>query len=122
MATQVATRKIDADTHFNLTVDYRDLMRSFRRALRYADAEQFAAVVGEGFEWHNHWFSASDPVPTAKVAGTPNTNSPPVTKKPPPTPKKPPSVPTNKPSNNNRNGLTTTSAMGKSIFNLGTAY
>ncbi len=45
-------------------VDYRDLMRSFRRALRYADAEQFAAVVGEGFEWHNHWFPTSDPVPT----------------------------------------------------------
>ncbi|MCH2438914.1 MAG: hypothetical protein MK182_07405 [Acidimicrobiales bacterium] len=48
-------------------VDYRDLMRSFRRALRYADAEQFAAVVGEGFEWHNHWFPTSDPVPTGKV-------------------------------------------------------
>ena len=48
-------------------VDYRDLMRGFRRAYRDADAEQFATVVGEGFEWHNHWFSASDPVPTGKV-------------------------------------------------------
>ena len=31
MATQVATRKIDADTHFNLTVDYRDLRELLSR-------------------------------------------------------------------------------------------
>ena len=31
MATQVATRKIDADTHFNLTVDYRELRELLSR-------------------------------------------------------------------------------------------
>ena len=56
-----------------------------------------------------------NPVPTAKIGGTPNTSRPPVIRKPPPTPKKPLSVPTIRPRSSNSPGLTSTPALGKSM-------
>ena len=47
--------------------DYLDLMTRFRRAYGRIDREGLEAVLAPGFEWHNHWFSADEPVPTGRV-------------------------------------------------------
>jgi len=47
--------------------DYSDLMDRFRAAYVSAEAEQLRAVLGEGFEWHNHYWTADDERPTGRV-------------------------------------------------------
>ncbi len=51
----------------NGAADYSDLMLRFRRAYHRADAELLAEVLGDGFEWHNHWFSVDAPNSTGQV-------------------------------------------------------
>jgi hypothetical protein len=47
--------------------DYSDLMNRFRRAYGKTDPVLLADVLGDGFEWHNHWFSTDDPNTTGRV-------------------------------------------------------
>ena len=47
--------------------DYSDLMDRFRAAYVSADPEQLGEVLGDGFEWHNHYFLPDDPQPTGRV-------------------------------------------------------
>lgn len=47
--------------------DYDDLMTRFRRAFARADAELFADVLGDGFEWHTHTFDPEAPTSTGTV-------------------------------------------------------
>jgi len=47
--------------------DYSELMDQFRAAYVSADPEQLRLVLGDGFEWHNHYFPSDDPAPTGRV-------------------------------------------------------
>ena len=42
-------------------------MDRFRTAYVSAEADQLAQVLGQGFEWHNHYFLTDDPRPTGRV-------------------------------------------------------
>lgn len=47
--------------------DYSDLMDRFRAAYVKAEPGPLSEVLGEGFEWHNHYFLPDDPMPTGRV-------------------------------------------------------
>jgi len=47
--------------------DYSELMDEFRAAYVAADPEMLGQVLGEGFQWHNHYFPVSDPSPTGRI-------------------------------------------------------
>jgi len=51
----------------NGVADYTDLMTNFRRGHAKADPDILADVLGDGFEWHTHWFEATDPQTTGRV-------------------------------------------------------
>lgn len=51
----------------NGAADYTDLMTRFRRALGKVDPALLGDVLGDGFEWHNHWFATDDPNTTGRV-------------------------------------------------------
>lgn len=47
--------------------DYSDLMDRFRAAYVAAEADQLGQVLGDGFEWHNHYWRRDDAKPTGRV-------------------------------------------------------
>ena len=47
--------------------DYSDLMDRFRAAYVKGEPGPLSECLGDGFEWHNHYFLADEPRPTGRV-------------------------------------------------------